>query len=214
MAISTYSELQTAVTNWLHRSDLTAIIPDFITLAESRINRTLQLPTKEIEVSLTASIGSRTIALPSGYVSPIALWLTYWQPRNQMVYVPPDQIPVTGSLATPVYWTIDGGNIAFDSLADKAYTFTFRYLSVLALSASTSTNWLLTNHPDVYLYGALIEASPYTRDDNRISLWKTAFDVAIQEVQAKEIRGEALATLSVDPALLAGGFPVRNILGG
>jgi len=39
MAISTYSELKTAVANWLDRSDLTDVIPDFITLAETRHKR-------------------------------------------------------------------------------------------------------------------------------------------------------------------------------
>lgn len=38
MAITTYAELQTAVGNWLHRSDVSTIIPDLIALGEAHLN--------------------------------------------------------------------------------------------------------------------------------------------------------------------------------
>jgi len=41
--ITTYAELQTSIATWLVRDDLTAIIPDFITLAESKFKRDIRV---------------------------------------------------------------------------------------------------------------------------------------------------------------------------
>lgn len=55
MTISTYAELQTSVASWLHRADLTSQIPDFITLAESKLNRKLRLRAQETTATGTVS---------------------------------------------------------------------------------------------------------------------------------------------------------------
>jgi len=74
MAINTYATLQTAVANWLDRSDLTDRIPEFIALAEARMNRVLRLAImlNVDETTLggaTALVaGTRDYALPSGYL--------------------------------------------------------------------------------------------------------------------------------------------------
>ncbi len=68
MAIGTYAELKTAVANWLDRDDLTDRIPEFIALAEARMNRVLRL--RMMEGKYTAStVGSqRNYNLPAGYI--------------------------------------------------------------------------------------------------------------------------------------------------
>jgi hypothetical protein len=198
MSITTYSELKTALADWSHRSDLTAKLGTFIGLAESRINRTIQFSQQEVETALTATIGSRTIALPAGFIAPIALWLTTWQPRDPLTFVPVDQLPVSITPATPEYWTIDGANLAFDVPADVAYTFSFRYTVTDNLSDSNVDNWLLLSHPDVYIYAALIELAAYIRDADALVIWKQAYDLAIAEVNDKEHRTKAKATLFTD----------------
>ena len=75
MAITTYAELQAAAANWLVRGDLTARIPEFITLAEARLNRVLRARLAEVEASLTTTPGARTLALPSGFSEPLAVWM-------------------------------------------------------------------------------------------------------------------------------------------
>ena len=46
------------------------------------------------------------------------------------------------------------------------------YARVPTLSVSNTTNWLLTEAPDVYLYGALVHSAPYLKDDARIQVWE------------------------------------------
>lgn len=201
MAIGTYAELQSAIAGWLHRSDLATQARDFIALAESRLNRLLRLRVMESGEALTASINSRTVALPAGIIEPLALWLEESSGRTELRFYPASILPVTTSTGEPEYWTVDGANIAFERPADQAYSLTLHMLKAFALSDALPTNWLLTNHPDLYLYGALIESAPYIRDDNRTALWQERFDRALSEVQAKESRNRSLATLSTDAAI-------------
>jgi len=58
-----------------------------------------------------------------------------------------------------------------------------RFVGVTTLSTSVTTNWLLTAHPDVYLYGSLLEAQPYLIDDARIATWSQLFDKVVAEVR-------------------------------
>lgn len=197
MALANYNDLKTAIASWLHRDDLTTQIPDFITLTESRLNRKLGLTPQETETTLTATIGVRTIAQPAGFVGPIALWMTYWLPRMELEFMLPEDIPVMSVNAVPRFWTIDALNVAFDCPADRALTFTLRYMTTLAL-ATTSTNSVMTNFPDLYLYGALIEASPYLGKDGRIATWKGLFDIALAEVRQSDNQNRSIAKLRTD----------------
>ena len=67
MALTSYATLQTAIKNALHRSDLDTAIPDFITLAEDKLNKRLRL--RGMETRATASISSEYVALPSGFLA-------------------------------------------------------------------------------------------------------------------------------------------------
>ena len=66
MAIGTYSELQTAIGNWLGRDDLTDRIPEFIDLAEARLSRELETREQEKRATVTTTANDQYIALPTG----------------------------------------------------------------------------------------------------------------------------------------------------
>ena len=176
---------------------MTAKIPDFIRLAESRINRKLKLLLQETESTLTATIGSRLMAVPTRFGTPIALWLTTYLPRTEMVYVDPALLPVTSSNSGSDYYTVDGAYIATENPADIAYTYTLRYLTKFDI-ASTSTNTVLTNYPDVYLYGALVESVSLTRDFESLGAWQQKFDLAIKEAQTETTATRGKATLRTE----------------
>ena len=195
MGISTYTELQTAVTDWSHRSVSQAV--DFITLAEKRINTLLASRLSEVDASLVATIGSRYITLPSGFISPYAMWCTTYDPRQEIVYTTPEILPVASDSSQPHYYTIDGAYIGFDCPSDIAYTYDFRYKKGYDI-ASTSTNDILTNYPGVYLYGALVEAAVFARDRADLDIFETKFQTALEEAQIAESQNKANATLFGD----------------
>lgn len=197
MAISTYDELKAAVATWLNRTDLTDQIPDFITLAESGLNRRLRLRLMETEASLTIASG-RSVALPAGYVEPVGLWAVEDYGRREVRFLSPVQMEVQTESGTPYFWTVTGENIEVERPVDVSTSFVFRYLATLTLSDAAPTNWLLTNHPDALLFGALVEAGPYLRDPDLLNLWTGRLNQAVAEINDKEGRTRAQTTLSTD----------------
>lgn len=202
MNIVDYASLQTAVADWLNRADLSSRILDFIGLAEVRLMRKLRMRLLEAEETLTGTIGSRTIALPSDYREPLNFWWSNGVDRTPLRFAPPELLDVWDSEGRPVAWTIDGTNIAFDRACDSAYSFIFRYRQKLQLSDANPTNVILTNYPDAYLFGALVEAGPFLRDDDLLQLWEGRFEKALDEIREEEGRQKSLSTLSVDPMLV------------
>lgn len=206
MAISTYAELQTAGANWLDREDLTSRIPEFIALAEADINATFDVRTMESDVTLTGVVGSRFIAIPAGYREPQNLWLQWpgSAGRESLRQVPPELMVVSTVNSIPSAWGVDGTNIAFDCPLSSitAYTLTLRMIGGLALSDAAPTNLILTNYPNVYLFGLMKEASPFLRDDDATSVWEQKYQDAVAKAMHKEGRGKGLTTLSTEPAML------------
>lgn len=203
MAISNYSELQTAITNWNIRSDtaFTNRVTEFITLAEARINRALDGRQSEADTTLTGTLGSRNLSLPSGFIEAVALFLTTFGDQQMLKPMVSGAYEQSTTNGTPDAWAIDGTVIELDCPCDRAHTFLFRYKSTLSI-ASTSTNWLLTAYPDVYLFAALVEAFGFARNMDAAGAYNQRFLAALDEMMWRESRNKAVATLSVDPALV------------
>lgn len=193
MAITTYAELQTAVANWLDRTDLTSRIVEFITLGEAKLNRELRTRTMETNGPLATSIGSRTVALPAGFLEPIALFIELTTGRVELAFVP-SRIETDASDGQPDYWTIDGANIAFEREPDAVYNLTLKYLKKWDI-ATDLTNTLLSTYPDAYLSAALVEGFAYTMDEDRAMLWAGKLQGLIEEINRKEARSRSQAKL-------------------
>lgn len=210
MAISTYSELLAAVATWSHRTDLTSVIPDFVALAEARMNDALVLKSMETETTLTGSIGVDYIALPAGFVSPIAMWVIVDTYRNPLIAALPQDFKGGPTNSIPQYFAIDSANVLFDCPLSAAYTFPLRYIKQSNLSASNTTNDLMTKRPDIYLSGCMAECARYTRDADMFATWEPKFVKALQEHKATDARNRGISRLSTE---LSGG-PRSNIFAG
>lgn len=190
MAISNYSELQTAVANWLDRDDLAARIPEFIVLCEARFNRSLRIRAMEtLDISVDTVGGTSTVALPTGYVQMRDISLIT-SPITQLQYVTPEIMNRlnAGSLTgKPETYTIIADNILFGPTPDSAYDISMLYYKTFdALTDAAPTNWVITNAPDVYLYGTLLEAEPFLMNDQRVQLWATALTQSITTLQEQD----------------------------
>lgn len=200
MAITTYAELQTAIASWANRSDLTALIPDFITLAEGRINTDLRLRTMEVDEALTGVVSSRFIALPTGFLQPLALWWNNGVAREDVRFIPASDMNADVAEGLPLYWTVDGTNIAFERPCDSAYSFTLRCSEKLDIASTI--NRLLLDTPLVYLAGALVEVFAYLQDPQAAGAWEQRYQQALSDARSLANRSRSLATLSVDAALV------------
>lgn len=202
MAISTYAELQTAIADWLARSDLSGDAVDFITLAEAHLNR--EIPAVETDVTLTGTLDSRRIDISANsVVSALALFLVDSSSGDEIEITrkADGTFPYLDTSGEPQFWAIDGTNIDFDRPLDAAYTFRFRIRQKYTLSASATTNWLLTNHPDVYLAASLLWGGVFKRGSFEMETYSALLKGAIPSIRTI-IAEQNRALLTVDTALL------------
>ena len=189
MAISTYAELQTAAANWLDRDDLTDRITEFVALAEATFNRVLRLRAMETTVADTTPSGSKEDALPTGYLQMREIHLTT-SPIVSLSYITPEimyRIRAGSTSGKPNSYTILGDNILFGPTPDSGYTYSVTYYKGFdALSDAAPTNWLLTNAPDLYLYGTLLQAEPFLMNDERVPLWERGVRQVIGDLQDQD----------------------------
>jgi len=189
MAIGTYAELQTAVANWLDRDDLTDRIPEFITLAESRFNRLLRLRSMEAKYTANTVASQRNLALPTSYIQ-MRNFQVNTSPLTTLSYVTPeiyDRLWGGSTLGIPKFYTILANEVSFGPIpASVMEVEMLFYKKFTNLSTSATTNSLLTDSPDLYLYGAMMEAEPFIMNDERVALWATSLSKAIQELQEQD----------------------------
>lgn len=203
MAISTYTELQTEMADWLHRSDLTDKLPDFIQMGEGVLNRKLRTVDMETRATITTGTSSRFLALPSGFVEMRSLWIQ--DPAQEILYLAPrklrEYVTSETDTGTPSHFTIKD-EIEFNCIPRSAYTLEQHYYKKYDL-ATDSTNWLMTNHPELYLHACLVPAAIYTRNTELLAMATGLRDEGIAEVNRVEARkrGGGMAYLRVDDAL-------------
>lgn len=191
MALTTYNELKSSVADWLNRTDLTAVVPDFISLAEAQIERTLR--TRQMIVRATASIDTEYSAVPADFLETKSIKLNT-SPVTALAFESIDaldQLKATAYIAAgkPQYFGIVGGQIRVLPVPDSTYTAELTYYAKLTkLSSTVATNWLLAQAPDVYLYGALMQAAPYLKDDARITVWSSIYMKGLEELQIADDR--------------------------
>lgn len=184
MAITTYSELQSAVADWLNRQDLTAAIPNFISLAEAQLNRSLR--NRKMQTSATLTLSSNYVNLPADWLENIRVQLNT-NPVTPLVYETPEQIledsQKYSSNGQPLFFSVVGTQLQVLPYPDTSYTLSLLYYAKIpSLSVSNTTNWLLTEAPDLYLYATLIQSAPYLKEDERIGTWAAIYDRILNDM--------------------------------
>ena len=190
MAITNYGQLKTAAANWLDRTDLEDRIPEFVTMAEAQFNREIRQP-QMITRDDSFTIDGQYEAMPTDALEIQRIVLDQ-TPMITLQYITPNEISEKRSGLTgtgrPIYYSIVGENMEFVRTPDSAYTASIMYYKrITALSADGDTNWLLTNHPDIYLYGTLLQSAPFLMFDERIPVWQS---LLMERLDQLKIQGE------------------------
>jgi len=197
-----YDGLKASVADFLNRDDLTSVIPDFIALAEAQMTRRfagragqgLPVPRRLIiRTDIAIAMGTEYVPAPSDMHGPIDfvlggnVVLDYLDSTN--LNQEKRRARVTGS---PRWYALVGSNLELYPVADQDYASELTYIArVPALGASNASNWILTDYPDAYLYGALVQSAPYLRDDARATTWGTLFSAALDDIcNADPVPGE------------------------
>ena len=175
MPITTYNELQAAISSWLDRDDLSAFTPDFITLAEARMSRELRL--RVLESRANSDIDDQFVDLPPDFAEMRRVqFLT--DPIQVLEYITPDVMATRfykTSTGRPRFYTIHS-QLELNRVPDATYTMQMLYYKKLeALDAGTACNIVLANYPELYLYASLVESAPFVGDDPRLQMWETMY---------------------------------------
>lgn len=193
MALTSYSDLKTTVANYLARSDLTSVIPDFIRLAEERLARDIRTRKMLIVARADTVSGDSTTSLPLDFLEMRDLHIRT-TPVTSVTYRSPNTF-FSSSRNTesgkPVDYTILASEIQFAPIPDAIYSIQMLYYAKpTVLSDANTSNVFLTNYPDALLYAALGEAEPYLMNDARLQTWAALYERSINAINVSDQSSE------------------------
>lgn len=186
MAITNYTNLQSTIADYLNRSDLTSIIPVFVQLAEAQMNRDIRHYEMEARSTGVQDAGDEYMQVPS-------TWLENIRAHVQGGGTTPLDLISRAAMADkragaedmtgrPEYYCMADGQFQLYPTPDDEYTIELLFYEKIPDLASNSTNWLLDEAPDVYLYGSLIHSAPYLQEDERAMVWAQMYAAAVQRL--------------------------------
>lgn len=184
-----YTTLQADVAAWLAKDSLTAVIPSFIRLAETRIRRDVRVR-QMVKRARTTGEATRFLALPDDYLELRTLRLV----NDSGEPIPldeaePDALKIRSTTGgNPTAYSLHR-ELEFDAVVPRTTSLEMVYYAPFAALATASTNWLSENAEDVYLYGALMQAEPYLKNDDRIDTWASGYLGAVEAVNDADKRG-------------------------
>ncbi len=203
MAFTNYTSFVTVVNNYLARSDLTAQVPDFIQLAQTRLSRDLRTE-KMLQVAIAAiTSGDGTVSLPTDILEVREIHLQ-GNPPVILEYQSPDLFFKNGQTSLsgrPHYFTMLGSEFQFAPTPNGSFTAQILYYAQPTfISTTTASNLYLANYPDALLYATLAEAEPYLMNDGRIQTWSALYDRAIANIKTSDLgQTYPYTSLSVTP---------------
>ena len=212
MAITDYATLKTTLADYLHRSDFSdAVLSNFVSFAEIRLNRTLRVLAMEAETELSLTAGVNEIDLPARFSEQINLQYKATKEVLESVdnttlsdYKNYDDVP-----AKPYFFTTTGEKIKFESYSDATYALDFKYFKKFDIAAD-DTNWLLENAPDAYLYGSLMEAKAYAKSREDLATWSEGLRLSIKDLNDQASRTRRNSKARFDTPKTKGSFNINR----
>jgi hypothetical protein len=184
MALSTYTQLTQSLADWLNRADLEQQIPDFVSLAEATLNKVVRSTYMVQTSTVSVSSSAQKAAVPADLLEPIYLQVTSTT-SSPLEQVSPTQLITLRrarlrNSGTVRFFAVMGRNFEFAPIPSATTSVDVTYYQKIPALASNSTNWLLTNFPDLYLYTSLMHAAPFLKDDARSTLFNNMLTQQIQ----------------------------------
>lgn len=188
MTITNYTNLKSAIADWLLRDDLTAVIPSFIALAETQMQR--EIRHHKMMQRAEAEIDTRYFALPADWIETARFHVAGDLPTRLELTSMDDMLQLrelnANTSGRPTHYAHIGEQLEVFPTPNGTYDVELLYYQKIpALSDVNATNWLLTDYPDVYLYGSLMQAAPYLDNDQKMQVWAGLYGSAINSINAE-----------------------------
>lgn len=176
--ITSYATLQTAIADYLARSDLTTFLPNFTQAWEEDFLREPLNWASWMEADLSETITGGVAGVPDDY---LGLRIAYISGQNSapLKRISLDQLyqryPRSSSSGVPCYIARNGANFQFGPIPSDGGSLVGTYYAKPDPIRTTS-NFLLTDCPDLCLYGSLLAAEPFLKNDARVALWQAMYE--------------------------------------
>lgn len=195
MPLGNYQELRIEVLNWLARPGdplVAPAVPTMIRLFEAEANRRLRVIDAERHAVLTVE--------PSGFlVLPSDCWAiraVMWN-GMELEYRPPGSGVFWQTGGEPRFYSLLGYNEGTANNLGGLWLEFWLFVGPISsgpieviyqvgvphLGSGRVSNWLLTSHPDAYLFGTMAEAELYIGHDERLPLWLQRRDAVLQSIE-------------------------------
>ncbi|WP_371763381.1 hypothetical protein [Massilia sp.] len=182
-----YDWLKASVAGWLHRTDLTSVIPDFVMLAEKRINGLLESRQQDLVATLTTAANVATVDLPRDLNSIHALSLPVYGDIDHMDMQTFAKFYANQGSGVPRHYTIVGNAIKLGPVPDGVYAIECLYRAgVPALADNAGTNWLIEQHAEIYLAATMCEALIYIGNVEKLATWEGKFAAAASALNSTD----------------------------
>ena len=194
MAITTYDELKSSIGDFLNRSDLTSVIPTFISLGEAQMNRDIRHWEMENRVDGQQSVGDQFMQFPADWLETIRFQVRTTNGIDTLELASVASISdkrqaANDEAGTPRFYSHVRGEFELFPTPDEDTDFELLYYQrIPSLSDSNTSNWLLEYAPDIYLYGSLMHSAPYLKEDERAGIWAQMYGLAVQNLNAQSER--------------------------
>lgn len=194
----TYDDLSSYLTSFSNRSDLTADLPVFVSMAEDEMNA---LRVRQMVKRATASIDKPYSEMPTDFL----LERTMTIGDDVVDFVTVEAMEAMADerrdhVGKPRFYTVDAGEFRFFPAPDQAYVFEATYYgSIPPLTEGSQPNWMARDFPNTYRFGVMWGASLKTRDNEAIAIYKAQFDKALADITAR-FKDKIGRPLRADPA--------------
>ena len=189
--LASYAQLVASVSTWAHRTDLEAMYPDLVALAEARISRDMRLRQQIVSTSLAIATGVQTVGLPIDWLELENLSVNT-VPATNLIYVTVEQLdnrfPAGGVNGVPVNYTIEGGNLLLGPAPSSDMAINLIYYAKFPSLLDSGSNWLMTTHPSIYLFAVLMEVMQYTQNSEQLAIYTQRYQTESLQLQNQDDR--------------------------
>lgn len=185
--ITSYTTLLTAVQDYIAR-DLSTFAPNFVQNWEEKFYRQPKNFGRWMETALSSAIASSVLAVPSAYLG-LKYAYVNGSPSSRLDRVSLNQLygtyPRGGDTGLPRWISRDVSNFVFGPAPDSTYTIKGVYWSkptlLRSFAGDAAAHWLIVNAPDLVLFGALLQAEPFVKNDPRLPMWRDLYNDALKD---------------------------------
>ena len=192
----TYDSLVENIQSYLERSDTQTLekIPLFIMLAEQVIASQIKF-LGNLTVNTSAMVANQaTVDKPARWHKTVSMNITVAGERNPVLLRKYEYLreywPDPTATGTPKYYAdYDYTHWLVAPTPAAAYNFEVLYYErVQPLDSSNQTNWFTIYAPQALLYGSLLQAMPFLKNDERMGMWQQQYDLIINTLKAEDVQ--------------------------